>query len=107
MSFLSHLRRPPPPEEPKPTCRMISAKALSPTESQAVRARIAELGPWFHNFEIAKDTWTNSDGAGPGPDYPAQRWKHVQSWFSGFQDRRVLDVGCSSGFFSLKAKESG
>ncbi len=86
---------------------MASARSLESEESRRVLQRVAELAPWFHNYEIAKGVWTNPDGAGPGPDYPARRWAHLESWFKEVTGRSCLDVGCSSGFFSLKARELG
>ena len=67
----------------------------------------AILGPWFHNFEIARNVWTNANGTGPGANYPARRWQPVQPLFGNLAGKSCLDVGCSSGFFSLKAKELG
>ena len=86
---------------------MSSAKPFAGAALDQLRQRMAELGPWFHNFEIARDVWTNPDGGGPGAGYPAGRWQHIQPLFSGLAGKSVLDVGCSSGFFSLKAKELG
>jgi tRNA (mo5U34)-methyltransferase len=86
---------------------MGAARSLDAEESRQVRQRVLELAPWFHNYEIAKDLWTNADGASPGPDYPARRWAHVKPWFDELGGKSCLDVGCSSGFFSLKAMELG
>jgi tRNA (mo5U34)-methyltransferase len=86
---------------------MSSAKVVTEDEKRLLRNGIAAIGPWFHNFEIAKGVWTNPDGAGPGEDYPARRWTHVAPWFSEVGGKNCLDVGSSSGFFSLKAAELG
>jgi tRNA (mo5U34)-methyltransferase len=86
---------------------MSSARAVSEEERRHLQQGITALGPWFHNFEIAKGVWTNPGGAGPGPDYPARRWIHVAPWFSDISGKSCLDVGSSSGFFSLKAAELG
>jgi tRNA (mo5U34)-methyltransferase len=86
---------------------MSSARPFASADLVQLRQRIAELGPWFHNFEIARDVWTNPDGAGPGADYPARRWHHVEPLFGDISGKSCLDVGCSSGFFSLKARELG
>jgi tRNA (mo5U34)-methyltransferase len=95
------------PKATEATCGMSSAKTVAGTDLVQLRAEISALGPWFHNFEIARDVWTNADGAGPGADYPARRWKDVQPLFGNLDGKSCLDVGCSSGFFSLKAKELG
>jgi tRNA (mo5U34)-methyltransferase len=86
---------------------MSSAREIAGTELHKLRSDIGKLGPWFHNFEIARNIWTNADGTGPGADYPARRWQHVQPLFENLTGKSCLDVGCSSGFFSLKAKELG
>ena len=86
---------------------MAAARSLDAEESRRVRQRVSELAPWFHNYEIAKDVWTNAEGASPGPDYPARRWTCVKPWFEELPGKSCLDVGCSSGFFSLKAMDLG
>jgi len=88
-------------------CGMSSAKEITGPELDRLRSNIARLGPWFHNFEIARNVWTNANGTGPGADYPARRWQHIQALFESLAGKSCLDVGCSSGFFSLKAKELG
>ncbi len=65
------------------------------------------LGPWFHNMNIAKGVWTHAEVEDAGPDYPAWRWWLVQPMFPDVTNRNCLDIGCSSGFFSLKLKELG
>jgi tRNA (mo5U34)-methyltransferase len=86
---------------------MTSAPVLTEGARAEVQREVDALGPWFHNFEIVRDLWTNAGGAGPGADYPARRWAHVEKLFRDLQGKDCLDVGCSSGFFSLKAKELG
>ena len=86
---------------------MNAARSVDGEDARLLQRRVAELGPWFHNYEIAKGVWTNPDGAGPGPDYPARRWAHIKPWFEELKGKSCLDVGCSSGFFSLKAMEMG
>jgi tRNA (mo5U34)-methyltransferase len=85
---------------------MKSARAFPHTEKEFVKRKIVELGPWFHNFQIAKGIWTNPEG-GPGPQYPDSRWKAIQPVLPDVAGKTVLDIGCSSGFFSLKLKELG
>jgi len=86
---------------------MGAARSLDAEESRQVKQRVSELAPWFHNYEVAKDIWTNAGGASPGRDYPARRWSHIKPWFDELPGKSCLDVGCSSGFFSLKAMELG
>jgi len=86
---------------------MNSARRLPGPQHGLVQQKITELGPWFHNFQLAADLWTNSSGSGPGADYPDWRWRHVRTLLPDVAGKTVLDVGCSSGFFSLKLKELG
>ncbi len=74
-------------------------------EAEAVRARAAELGPWFHNLDLR--------GVRTAPDhflfdFPAVKWAsfrdHVPADLSG---RTVLDIGCNGGFYSLEMKRRG
>lgn len=69
--------------------------------------QVEELGPWFHNYEIADGVWTNATGSGPGAAYPAERWGTIADLMPDVKAKSCLDVGCSSGFFSLKVKELG
>ena len=87
-------------------CRMKSARHLSAQQREIVENRIRELGPWFHNFQIADGVWTNPDEE-PGPQYPNVRWQLIKPWLPDVAGKTVLDIGCSSGFFSLKLKELG
>jgi len=94
-------------KSPEANCGMTSAREIAGSERTQLLADIARLGPWFHNFEIARNVWTNADGTGPGADYPARRWEHVRPLFANLAGKSCLDIGCSSGFFALKAKELG
>jgi tRNA (mo5U34)-methyltransferase len=58
-------------------------------------------------MNIAADVWTNPEWKGAGPDYAAWRWELVAPLLPDVQNKKCLDVGCSSGFFSLKLKELG
>ncbi len=71
----------------------------------ATAARIAELGPWFHNFEI--------DGVPTAPehflgDYPRLKWRRFQHVLpADLAGRSVLDIGCNGGFYALEMKRRG
>jgi tRNA (mo5U34)-methyltransferase len=58
-------------------------------------------------MNVAMDVWTNPEWIGAGPEYPAWRWDLVAPLLPEVNDKKCLDVGCSSGFFSLKLKELG
>ena len=84
-----------------------SGRRVGPLESRSIRKKVSELGPWFHNMNIAKGIWTHPENDAAGPDYPASRWKIVQPLMPEIRGKACLDVGCSSGFFALKMKELG
>ena len=86
---------------------MKSARHLSEDQSALVKKKVAELGPWFHNFQIADGIWTNPKGGPGGAQYPDSRWKLIEPLLPDLGGKTVLDIGCSSGFFSLKLKELG
>ncbi|NLT67287.1 MAG: TIGR04290 family methyltransferase [Acidobacteria bacterium] len=72
---------------------------------EMIRARVRELGDWFHNM--------NLEGVETAPDhflgdYPAVKWKafsHVIP--KDLSGKSVLDVGCNAGFYSIEMKRRG
>jgi tRNA (mo5U34)-methyltransferase len=93
--------------ESKSACRMNSARNVMREERAKLVAKIEELGPWFHNYEIASGVWTNPFGRPPGAEYPLVRWSLIEPLLPHVKGKSCLDVACSSGFFSLKLKELG
>ncbi|WP_292122924.1 TIGR04290 family methyltransferase [Brevundimonas sp.] len=73
--------------------------------AKQVRARIAELGPWFHNMEL-KGVRTAPDHF--LHDYPANKFsRFAQVVPEDMSGRSVLDIGCNAGFYSLEMKRRG
>lgn len=77
---------------------------------EEILSEIKRLGPWWrHSLDLGNGIRTKVK-AGPREniDRPRQKW-------SGFKDvlpmdlsgKRVLDAGCSEGFFSIEAKRRG
>jgi tRNA (mo5U34)-methyltransferase len=97
----------PVPAKPQYGCRMSSAREIGEDERTALGRRVDELGPWFHNYELASGVWTNPSGRFPGVEYPLERWRLIEPLLPDVKDKFCLDVGCSSGFFSVKLKELG
>ena len=65
---------------------------------------IERLGPWYHNVEVAPGIMTNPSNA----DYPASRWRVLDKVIPrNLAGKSVLDIGVSSGFFSLEMKRRG
>jgi tRNA (mo5U34)-methyltransferase len=72
---------------------------------EAIRTRIAELGPWFHNMRLGGE-WTAPDHF--LGDYPAVKWRqYADALPADLRGRTVLDIGCNGGFFSLEMKRRG
>jgi tRNA (mo5U34)-methyltransferase len=72
---------------------------------EQIQARIAELGPWFHNIEL--------EGVRTAPDhflgdYPAVKWQRFSHAIpADLTGRTVLDIGCNGGFYSIEMKRRG
>lgn len=85
-------------DDPRPA----GADGLSP---EAVRRRIRELGPWFHNITLA--------GVQTAPDHFLGDYPNIK--FRAFRDalptdlagKTVLDIGCNAGFYSIEMKNRG
>jgi tRNA (mo5U34)-methyltransferase len=73
--------------------------------TETIRERITQLGPWFHNMNLA--------GIETAPDhflgnYPAEHWRVFENVVpSDLRGRTVLDIGCNAGFFAIKMKQRG
>jgi tRNA (mo5U34)-methyltransferase len=72
---------------------------------ERVRARAAELGPWFHNLQL-KGVWTAPDHF--LGDYPRVKWQcYADAIPRDLRGKTVLDIGCNGGFFSMEMKRRG
>ena len=77
---------------------------LEPRE-EALRARIEELGPWFHNLELG-GVWTAPDHfLGDYPAFKFRRFEHALP--ADLTGKTVLDIGCNAGFYSFEMKRRG
>ena len=78
-------------------------KRLNDEEKKLLSQKINEYKNWFHNIEIAEEVYTNPDS-----EYSSNRWKIIAPYVIGkVKDKVCLDVGSSSGFFSIKLIENG
>ena len=74
-------------------------------ERNELERRIAELGPWFHHMSLR--------GVGTAPehflgDYPNVKYRHFRDSIpADLTGKRVLDIGCNGGFYSLEMKQRG
>jgi tRNA (mo5U34)-methyltransferase len=71
----------------------------------ARRARIAALGPWFHNIELHGVMTAPEHPLG---DFPRKVWQHFSQLVpQDLTGRSVLDIGCNGGFYALEMKRRG
>lgn len=72
---------------------------------EQIRARVSELGPWFHNMPL-KGVWTAPEHF--LGDYPMVKWsRYADALPQDMRGKTVLDIGCNGGFFSLEMKRRG
>ena len=70
-----------------------------------VRARITELGPWFHNMQLNGEWTAPEHFLG---DYPNVKWQcYGNALPQDLRGKTVLDIGCNAGFFSMQMKRRG
>jgi tRNA (mo5U34)-methyltransferase len=74
-------------------------------EETALRRRIAELGPWFHNLDLQGVATAPEHFLG---DFPRLKWTRFAAALpADLSGRSVLDIGCNAGFYSLEMKRRG
>jgi tRNA (mo5U34)-methyltransferase len=70
-----------------------------------IRARVRDLGEWFHNFHFNGIQTAPNHFLG---DYPAVKWQRfahaIPADLSGMS---VLDIGCNAGFYAIEMKRRG
>jgi tRNA (mo5U34)-methyltransferase len=70
-----------------------------------IARRVEELGPWFHNMELAGVQTAPGHFLG---DYPQAKWRAFAHALPGdLSGRTVLDIGCNAGFYSFEMKRRG
>ena len=74
-----------------------------------ITAGIDRLRPWFHAVEVAPGLWTKTSSiAGEPTDHPLPTWLIIRGALpADLTGKRVLDVGCNGGFYSIEAKRRG
>lgn len=67
---------------------------------------IHRLDPWFHCIELAPGVLTKTESvAGEPADHPRETWDVIKNCLpADLSGKRVLDVGCNAGFYSVEAK---
>jgi tRNA (mo5U34)-methyltransferase len=70
--------------------------------AEQIRARVEELGKWFHNMDLQGVQTAPDHFLG---DYPRSKWKSFANAIpSDLSGRTVLDIGCNAGFYSIEMK---
>jgi tRNA (mo5U34)-methyltransferase len=82
------------------------SQSPDPTLSPAqIRARVEELGPWFHNLDLGGVATAPAHMLG---DYPRCKWRHFAHVLpEDLRGRTVLDIGCNAGFYAIEMKRRG
>ncbi len=77
---------------------------MSKIKSDQIKQQLSTMRPWHHNVELAPGVWTNPQMG----DHPMARWKLIEPYVpEDLSGKTVLDLGCSSGFFSAMFKKRG
>ena len=70
-----------------------------------IRARVEELGPWFHNINLNGVQTAPHHFLGDYPSFKFRNFAHaIPADLSG---KSVLDIGCNGGFYSIEMKRRG
>src|SRR5436305_12085504 len=73
--------------------------------SEEIRSRVAALGPWFHNIDLAGVSTAPDHFLG---DYPGVKWRRfAEAIPQDLSGQTVLDIGCNAGFYSMQMKRRG
>lgn len=70
-----------------------------------LEARVRALDPWFHNLDLGGVQTAPDHFLGDYPSFKWRRFQHVVP--ADLRGRRVLDIGCNAGFYSLEMKRRG
>ncbi|QJR80591.1 TIGR04290 family methyltransferase [Alteromonas pelagimontana] len=74
--------------------------------NMTTKAKIDELGPWFHNLHLP-------DGNHTAPehflgDFPKFKWQQIEPHIpKDLTGKRALDIGCNAGFYSFELAGRG
>lgn len=73
--------------------------------TESIKARVAALGPWFHNLDLQGVRTAEDHFLG---DYPQVKYDSFrESLPRDMRGLSVLDIGCNAGFYSMEMKRRG
>ena len=70
-----------------------------------IERRVAELGPWFHDLDLAGVRTAPDHFLWGYPENKFKRFRHVIP--EDLSGKSVLDIGCNAGFYSFEMKRRG
>lgn len=74
-------------------------------DSVDIRARVGQLGPWFHNLDLQGVRTAPDHFLG---DYPADKFARFAALVpDDLTGLSVLDIGCNAGFYSFEMRRRG
>lgn len=72
---------------------------------ERIRARVNELGNWFHNLNLRGVQTAPNHFLG---NYPEAKWQSFANAIpQDLSGKTVLDIGCNAGFYSIEMKRRG
>jgi tRNA (mo5U34)-methyltransferase len=84
---------------------MSASQSSVPWSAEEIRRRIAALGDWFQNIDLAGVPTAPNHFLG---DYPSLKWRTFEHAIpADLNGKSVLDIGCNAGFYSLEMKRRG
>ncbi|MFC3714809.1 class I SAM-dependent methyltransferase [Luteimonas soli] len=80
-------------------------KMLTRHNAESITAKIAELGPFYHNIDLPFGITTAPEHGTPARGV---NWgKLLTALPNDLSGKTVLDIGCNAGAFSIEAKKRG
>lgn len=72
---------------------------------EEVEAKVAALGPWFHNLDLQGVKTAPQHFLG---DYPMVKWQRFCAAVpEDLRGKSVIDIGCNAGFYAIEMKRRG
>lgn len=82
---------------------------MSRMTKEEILLGLGRLEPWFHCIDLGDGIRTKTQSAiGEPVEHPDPTWRKVQACLpDNLTGKRVLDVGCNAGFYSIEMKRRG
>lgn len=74
--------------------------------AEALRQRVVELGPWFHDLDLGQGVRTAPDH--PLGNFLEELWEQVKRYLpEDLTGSSVLDIGCNAGYYAQQLRRRG